>query len=274
MTKRSYITARRVAAIESGLKPIQRALLDDVARLNVASGRQLRRLQYRPTDNARRMARLDLANLVEHRVLARLERRIGGQRSGSEGFVYALDVAGQRLTSGPGAKLRYPWTPGNHHLRHALAVSELYVAIRETEAHSDIRMERFDAEPRSWRFYRGPGGSSSVLKPDAYLIMASSGYDDSWFIEMDRSTEPLTVITAKARAYCRYWQSGREQSREGVFPTVLWVVPDDQRRTAVINALASIPAEHWQLFRVITFDRAAEAICSGELINKSKEVEL
>ncbi len=274
MTKRSYITAKRLAAIEADLKPIQRALLNDVARLNVASGRQLRRLHYRPTDNARRMARLDLANLVELRALARLERRIGGQRSGSEGFVYALDVAGQRLASGPGAKLRHPWTPGNHHLRHALAVSELYVALRETEARSDIRLEHFDAEPRSWRFHRGPGGSPFVLKPDAHLITASSGYDDSWFIEMDRSTEPLTVIAAKARAYIRYWQSGREQSREAVFPTVLWVVPDDQRRTAVINALASMPAGHWQLFRVVTLDRAAAAICSGELINQSKEVEL
>lgn len=272
MTKRSYITARRLAAIEAVLKPIQKAILNDVARLNVTSGKQLRRLHYQPTDSARRMARLDLMQLVDLRVLARLERRIGGKRSGSEGFVYAMDVAGQRLISARNTNARHPWTPRRHHLRHALAVTELYVRLRETELQTENHLERFDTEPRCWRFYRGPGGAQAVLKPDAYLVTGSASYDDSWFIEMDRSTEPLTVISTKARAYCRYWQSGREQSREGVFPTVLFIVPDYKRRAAVIEALATLPAEHWHLFRVVTLDQAASAIHSGELINQPKEV--
>ncbi len=49
--------------------------------------------------SAARIARRVLARLTELGVLARLERRIGGLRAGSSGYVYYLGPAGQRLVA-------------------------------------------------------------------------------------------------------------------------------------------------------------------------------
>src|SRR5271166_2883894 len=104
MTKRSYVTTARLTALRSELRPIHWAMVSDVARLNLASGNQLRRLHYQPSETGRRIARLDMGRLVELRVLARLGRRVGGRRAGSEGYVYALDVAGLRLIQQAGSR--------------------------------------------------------------------------------------------------------------------------------------------------------------------------
>jgi hypothetical protein len=213
------------------------------------------------------MARLDLRRLVEHRVLARLGRSVGGHRAGSEGWTYALDVAGKRLLRPDQRRQWGPWTPDSHHLRHALAVSEIYVQLRELERLGTIDLESFDAEPRCWRFFHGPGGARLVLKPDAFIATATERYLDSWFIELDRATEATTVILGKAKTYCRYWQSGREQITEGVFPTVLFVVPDDDRRLQLLGALSQLPAEHRHLFQIATAESTVRSMASGELIN-------
>jgi len=274
VSKRTYVTAARLAALRTQLRPAEWSLLNDVGRLNVASGQQLRRLHYDDSNTGRRMARLDLTGLVERRVLARLGRSIGGQRAGSEGWTYALDVAGKRLLSPDQRRQWEPWTPDSHHLRHALAVSEMYVQLRELERLGTIELERFDAEPTCWRFFHGPGGAPLVLKPDAFVATATADYLDSWFIELDRATEPTTIIAAKAKTYCRYWQSGREQITEGVFPTVLFVVPDAARKVQLLDTLFQLPTDHSQLFQVATADSVVRLMASGELIinNNPKEV--
>lgn len=274
MSKRTYVTTARLAALRTQLRPIEWSLLNDVDRLNVATGQQLRRLHFDDSETGRRLARLDLTGLVERRVLARLGRSIGGQRAGSEGWTYALDVAGKRLLSPDQRRQWEPWTPDSHHLRHALAVSEMYVQLKELERLGTIELERFDAEPTCWRFYHGPGGAPLVLKPDAFVATATTDYLDSWFIEFDRSTESLTLIAAKAKTYARYWQSGREQITEGVFPTVLFVVPDINRKSQLKDVLSQLPAEHSQLFQVATADSVVRLMASGELIinNNPKEV--
>lgn len=270
VSKRTYVTAARLAALRAQLRPIEWSLLRDVDRLNVASGQQLRRLHYQDSDTGRRLARLDLCGLVEQRVFARLGRSIGGHHAGSEGWTYALDVAGKRLLRPDKRRQWGPWTPDSHHLRHALAVSELYVELREIEQPDLIELERFDAEPTCWRFFHGPGGAPLVLKPDAYVATATQDYLDSWFIELDRATEPMTAIVSKAKTYCRYWQSGREQMTEDVFPTVLFVVPDDNRRAQLLDALSRLPAEDRRLFQVATANTVVRSMVSGELINDSE----
>jgi hypothetical protein len=78
MTPRRYITKARVQRIAATLTPRDSDLLNTVAKLNIASERQLRQLRGAHSAGQRRLFRLDVANLVELRVLARLERRIGG----------------------------------------------------------------------------------------------------------------------------------------------------------------------------------------------------
>lgn len=266
MVRKEYLTARRLSAIGEHMRPIDWQLLQDVARLNVASGNQLRRLHYQDSETGRRMARMHLHRLVELRVVARLGRTVGGARAGSEGFVYAVGVAGQRLIQGATKRPREPWTPSGNSLRHALDVSELYVRLKELESAHQLVIEAFEAEPGCWRDFVGLGGMRSVLKPDAYIVSGNDEFIDSWFVEIDRATEATTRIAAKCRSYWLYWQSGREQSTDGVFPTVLIIVPSTKRREQLSELIDSLPDEQRLLVRVITAASAPTAMATGELI--------
>lgn len=257
---RRYVTRARVEQVAASLSGRDRHLLEEVGRLRLASGQQLRRLAYADSDSGRRMARLDLARLVERRVLARLDRRIGGVRAGADGFVYRLDVIGQRLTQPERHRHRAPWTPQPAYLAHALAVSELYVELREGGSASNWQLDAFDAEPRCWRSYIGRGGQHLRLKPDAYLAGGTAQFEDVYFIEVDRHTESLPRIADKAAQYVRYWQTGREQATTGVFPRVLWIAPSAQRREQLVDVLGELTPEHWPLFGATTQSMAARLI--------------
>lgn len=267
--KARYVTAAHLAELKSHLLPVEWETIRDVAALNVLSGNQLRRLHYQDNETGRRMARLNLRRLSQHRLISRLGRRVGGERSGSEGFVYALDVAGQRLLRPEDRRPRRPWTPENHHLRHALAVSELYVRLREAEADGVITLEHFDAEPRCWRTFHGLGGARSTLKPDALVVTGNDDYIDSWFVEIDRSTEPTPRIAEKCKLYWRYWQSGREQAEHQVFPTVLFVVPGEHRKAQLVELVSRLPTERWHLFRIVTAETVVKDMSSGMLVDNN-----
>jgi hypothetical protein len=272
MTARRYVTRGRIAALTAGLSPTDQTILADVARLNVASAGQLRRLHADESITGRRRFRGQLGRLTDERVLARLERRVGGERAGSDGFVYALDVLGQRITQPKKRSYRAPWTPQPMHLRHALAVSDLYVKLR-LAATTDARLDSFEAEPASWRSSYGSGGGRLVLKPDAFVVIDGAGYQDRAFIEVDRATEALPRIVTKAKHYVHYYESGREQAQHGVFPLVVWIAPHERRRAQLIDALSRIDAQYWRLFAVTTDAHAAEQLINGAFtpLNDRKE---
>jgi len=275
--KRQYITRVRVGIIASSLNDRQWRVLKDVARLGVISGTHIERLHYDGSAAGSRLARKELSGLVQLNVLARLERRIGGVRAGSAGHVYALGLAGQRVLYPSRSRYRPPWTPRPSYLRHALSVSELYVCLREAERGGGMTLITYDTEPHCWRHYSGPGGGRLSLKPDAFVITHVGNFEDRYFVEADCSTEPGTRIRAKAREYVRYWQSGREEGDDGVFPFVLWVAPNDARATFLVESLAALPAEDWKLFAIATQDDAAERMAAGayaSITNEREEVNL
>ena len=256
------MTKAKAVAIAAALGPRQRALIDDVARLGVASANQLRRLRYEPTGAGRHLAWVDLSSLCETQVLARLDRSIGGVKAGSKGRCFTLGVTGQRIVWPDRRKSREPWTPNPAYLRHALGVTELYVQLRTQLAD---RLLTYDTEPACWRSYSGPGGAPATLKPDAFAVLDLARFEDRYFCEIDNATESGTRIVEKARAYIRYWQSGREIAASGVFPQVLWVTTTEVRRDLMVGALARLPAEHWQLFAVVTAAEAAERMTRGTI---------
>jgi hypothetical protein len=258
MSKRTYVTAIRLEALDKKLSGSDRAVIDDIARLGIMSGAQIRQLHYSDDASARRLCRLHLARLVSERILIRLDRRVGGVRAGSNGFVYGLDVAGRRLVDPHGTRWWPRSTPGEPFVAHGLAVSDLYVQLRDAERTGACSLVRFDAEPACWRRFAGPGGSRAILKPDAHAVLEADEFEDHFFVEIDRATEPTNRIADKAKLYVRYWQSGREQDRAGVFPLVLWVVPHEHRRAQLIETLARLDAEHWHLFAVTTSDSAVD----------------
>ena len=260
-SRRPHLTSARLAKLQSELSTRDRAILADVARLKVMSGQQLRRLHYADSANGRRLARLDLKRLSDKQLLARLGRRVGGERAGSEGFIYSLDTAGQRLLLPHERRYRRPWTPGNQFLTHALAVAELSVELRLRS--NSCRLESFDAEPDCWRSFYGPGGHRAWLKPDAYVVTIAAQFEDHWFIELDLSTESGPRLATKMRSYLRYWQSGREQVHLGLFPRVVWIVPDRPRLDFVEGVIAEQPAEAQPLFAVLMAQTAAHQLLEG-----------
>ena len=120
----------------------------------------------------------------------------------------------------------------------------------------------FVGEPACWRSFWGPGGRA-WLKPDALVALRLGAYEDRWFIEVDRASESLPTISRKCDGYRRYWQSGTEQARTGVFPRVLWIVPDARRAEAVAEVCSRQPAEAWQLFAVAVQGEAVSRLATG-----------
>lgn len=259
------ITAQRVARVQASLTGSQRLLLEHLGTAKLLSGSQLRRLTDSRSVYERRALQRDLKTLTELRVFARLARRVGGVRAGSDSYVYALDVVGQRiLDPRPRRQWRRPWTPGVRVLDHTLAISDLYVRLVEADRAGQLDLLHFATEPHCWRTFAGPGGARLTLKPDAQTVIATQDHERHYWIEVDRSTESLTWITDKAKAYSRYFDTGREQQAQGVFPLCLWIAPDQQRAAGLTDALARLPADHWQLHQVTTTDAAMYALTAQQ----------
>lgn len=252
------LSQQALRELAASLSADDRAILASLGRVGVATGAQLRRLHFAERPSAARQARRSLQRLSDQRLLCRLQRRIGGVRAGSDGYVYALDVAGLRLSGQ--ARARRPRTPGIAFLAHALAVSELYVGLVERGRSGRSELLEFVAEPACWRRYAGPSGASLLLKPDAYLRLGVGAFEDRWFVEVDRGSEGPSTLAHKARAYTSYWQSGREQP---VFPKVLFVVPDEARKAVMVDVLAALPSETWPLFGV-GLSETSVALLAGE----------
>lgn len=240
-----------------------------LAKVRVASFRQLERLHFagHPADSAARLCRRTMGRLVERRVAARLDRRIGGVRAGSAGFVYALDVAGQRLAGarGPagGRRPRKPWTPSVRFVKHGLAVTELYVELRELENRGDVDLLDFQGEPAAWRRFPSPGGGVATLKPDAKVVVGQGEYEHHYFVEIDLATEAPSAVARQLTAYRQYWTSGAEQAATGLFPIVVVAVPDDRRREVLSEAASRQPADSWSIFRVVTIRKLAAFLARG-----------
>lgn len=260
MKRGSYATQRAVAELAQNLQPRDHEIVRSLLTTRVATQRQLQRLHFvsgTPLSNARQCRRT-LERLTELRVTARLDRRIGGARGGSSGFVYSLDVAGQRLSalasSGNGRRRIRPWTPSQAFLAHALAVTELRVRLVELEREGRLELLEFAGEPAAWRYFFGRGGGRLALKPDAYVRIGRAGYEFFYFVEVDRGTSSKDSLRRKLDLYRQYWVSGREQARHGVFPLVLYLVPDEARKAILVDVVASQPTDAWELFQVGLLD--------------------
>jgi hypothetical protein len=269
VTASKYVTAARIDELRQSLSNRSLAIVSDIARVNVATAHQLRRLHFPDSEPGRRMARRELARLADYQVLARLDRRIGGVRAGSDGHIYALGIAGQRLVFPTRDRYRSPWTPQAFQLRHALAVTELYVGLRALEPPG--LSATYVAEPACWRTFAGSSGGPQVLKPDAAVTVESPNFDDRYFIEVDRGTEASTRIASKAKVYLQYHQSGREQAEHGVFPKVVWVAPDEPRASQLRRTLERADRGAG-LFATTTDEQAAAGLMSGAFINQGEEV--
>lgn len=222
-------------------------VLDVVARFRLVQSGQIERLFFGESTTpaaARRHCRRQLARLVELGLLRRLERRIGGVRAGSAGHLYTLAPAGRRLlalSQGHEAPSdRGVHEPGPTFVRHTLAVTELYVRLREAERRAAVELLDYEPEPGCWRSYTLASGLNGWLKPDAYTRLAVGDWEERSFVEVDLGTEGRGALLHKLRAYLDYYRSGREQTREGVFPRVALLTVTDARAEWIAALAATV----------------------------------
>lgn len=244
------ISSERLERLAAGLSDRDRQVVALLATLHLASGRQLLRVLWpEASESAARAARRELARLTRQRVVARLERRVGGLGRGSDAYTYALDVAGQRLVGGSGA--RRPRLPRPAMWDHVLAGAEAYTCLHEGLRGSSVRLVTWQGEPACWRRYPGPYAQAQVVKPDAYVQLASDGYLDSVVLEIDTGSQSSSVIRAKCEAYRRLRASGTvQQGEDGVFPRVVFLCLSAARQQFLVDVLSRLDPDIWQLFAV------------------------
>jgi hypothetical protein len=239
-------------------------LLRFVFEVGVADARQLERLAFPPGHgsalSAARRARRTLARLTDHRLLTRLERRVGGVRAGSSGYLYQVATAGRQVLGVPG---RVRFEPADRFIDHALAAAELHVQLVEAQRVGTISDVAIGHEREAMRRFATPSGIER-LRPDLLVeVTTADGWELRWFIEIDRGTEHLSTILRKCQTYERYWRSGREADRHDVFPRILWSVPDDKRARAIEAAIAQSRKVTSDLHRIAVAAESAAAITNN-----------
>jgi hypothetical protein len=233
------------------------AVLGFVHESRFATGGQLIRIFWQtsePTSAPARAGRRLLKRLVDRRLLETLPRRIGGMRTGSDGMIYRVGLAGTRLMAARGTHGPRVESPGSLHLAHILATTELVVRLREASHTGHLEVIEVQQEPICWRGYIGSGASRRVLKPDVFVRVGAGALEDRWMIEVDLASESGRTIARKAERYLEHYRGGAEQREHGVYPRVLWTVPDERRAQQLEDVLDRQPEEARRLFTVCRSD--------------------
>jgi hypothetical protein len=252
----------RLTQLPTQLPTRDTTLLPHLARVRLLTGAHLDRLLARPEttpETTARHRRRTMTRLQQLGLVTTLDRRIGGTRAGSTGHIYTLTPTGHRYLATltgqpPPPHAKKSSTPSALFLAHTLAISDIYVHLIEASHHHTLTMPRFVTEPACWQ----PTGHGDYLKPDAYLILATSPHQDCWWLEIDQNTESLPRIRTKCRTYLDYLTHGG-LGPDDVPPRILFTAPDTDRSDAIHRVIIklSIAAETDQLICVTTHAEAA-----------------
>jgi len=253
----SRISGRQLDFIASRLTDYDRAVLAFLAEVRLATGQQMARRLWgsvSQTDAKAWAARRTVWRLEAWRVVDRLPRRVGGVRGGSASLVFALGPTGRRLLARTGFEPKRLGTPGDRHVAHTLAITELVVGLHEAMLAGDLDLIEAQTEPACWRGFLGPFGARLIVKPDLFVRIGSGAFEDRWFIEVDLATEASATLVGKAKRYLAHYRSGDEQGRHGVYPRVIWTVPDRRRAEQVEAVIGHLPSAARRLFIIWPYD--------------------
>ena len=251
---------RQLDELREQLSDRDLAILADVERFRLLTTAQIRRLHFTTGHDtigaATRACTRVLMRLRGHGLISPLARRIGGVRRGSASMTWQLASGGERL-------LRHLYErpyrrryrePSYEFADHTLAVAELGVQLSEADRRGTLELVELAIEGPAYRSFLGPHGAKETLKPDSYAITATADFESHWLIEADRAREHTPHLLRKLNAYYRYFKSGRYQAEHGLFPSVLWVVPDGGRVRQLSRLIASAEPLPPDLFQICTFD--------------------
>ena len=237
-----------------------------LSRARVLSGGQLDRLLRQPDTApkaASRARQRAMTHLIGLGLVARLDRRIGGVRAGSAGYVHVLSPAGYKFAAiltgqqlpGPVRRFR---APGPMFVAHALDIAEIYVQLTEASSKDGgFRVATFVTEPATW--WRESG---IFLRPDAYTALATSHYRDVWWVEIDRGTESIPRLHDKLRDYLDHADSGGT-GPDGALPRVLITTPSARRCAVISELITGLPPPAADLFVVCQHREAANRLITA-----------
>jgi len=259
-----YLTTSRLYQLNQSMSDLDWQLLRFVHDGRFASGAQLIRAfwqTHNPQSAAARAGRRALKRLADWRVLAALPRRISGMR-GSAGLVYYTGRAGVRLLAARGIHGPRVEIPGTLHLAHTLATTELALRLQEADRDGELEVIEVQQEPACWRSYPSVMGASRTIKPDLFIRIGAGAQEDRWMAEVDLGSESGRTIARKLALYGQHYRAGSEQHQHGVYPRVLWTVPDERRAGQVRDVLGRQPAETGRLFTVCWFEDTVGLLAS------------
>lgn len=252
--------------LERGLTERERAILDDIDRFRFLTSKQVEALHFSHLTTqaaATRICNRILKRLYGYRVIEHLERRVGGIRAGSASYVWMIGAVGERLLRADAEVRVRRREPSLHFMRHCLAIADCVIALKRGAAAESYGLQSIDTEPSCWRRYLARSGGMELLKPDLSAVTVQGEFEDHWFIEIDRGTESIPTLIRKCRQYLTYRQTGQEQDSLGVFPIVLWVLPDERRLERLREALASARGLDAAIFRLAIPDTVADLVTGG-----------
>lgn len=235
--------------IETHLTDRDIRILEDLERFRLLTTRQLQRLHFpaRPLGPhtsaaaATRGTTRVLTRLEALGAITRLARRIGGIKQGSALTIWQLGPTGDRfLRSRRGDRIRKRYDePGLTFTAHMLAVADVAVSVIEQANAGRYELLELETEPACWRTFTGSGATVITLKPDLLAVTADPATETHSFIEVDLGTEHLPAVLRKCRTYQRYHATGVEETTRGLFPAVVWIVPDSERAMKLRAAIAA-----------------------------------
>ena len=262
MNKVKRVSRKQLYSLLDRLSERDQEVLDSVNKFRYLTTTQIQRLHVKDSANvsaALRATNRMLVKLHGFGLIAPLKRRIGGVRAGSGSYVWRLATAGMKLLNlknegSDETKRKRNIEPSTKFLEHTLAVAEVCVQLTLIqEKDHEVELVKVEVEPDCWRKYIRDDDSVTYLRPDLYVITATGEFEDHWFFEIDLATEAPSRIIRKCKQYYRYFLSGVEQQETGVFPLVVWVVPDRKRATTLRQHVADEPSlERKEIFRFIT----------------------
>jgi hypothetical protein len=260
----SRVTAHQLQEIAGRLTDQDWQVLAFLSTSRLASGRQLVQglwdADRQSAPSQARIARRVLKRLADWRVLDPLPgRTVGGLHGGSDTLIYGVGTAGVRLVARRGQHQKRLGTPGARYVTHTLACTQLVVDLNVLASRGELDVIEVQQEPACWRTFLGAMGARLILKPDLYVRVALPGsiYESRWMVEVDMATEASTTIASKAGRYLAHYRAGSEQREHGVYPRVLWAVPDARRAGQIESVLDRLPAEAGRLFAVCLQDEVS-----------------
>lgn len=268
---RPRISRGRLGEIRNQLSERDMWVLEEVAKNRFLTSHQIRRYHFADhftNAAAIRATNRALARLAGLGLVAHLDRRIGGVRAGSGSHVWTLTEAGVRLLratneiDGLPTRLR-AHEPTSSFLEHTLAVAEVCLRLSEADRGAQFTVVELLREPDCWRAHRGRHGEMIHLRPDLSAVTAVGDYEDHWFLEIDRSTEPPSRVIRKCLRYEAYRQTGAEQKRVGVVPAVVWITPDSKRAAALRNHIGRTPGLSRDSYAVVQIEQLPALIKAG-----------